>query len=101
MKPFFLPEFRGDHASSGTMLGAFAILIVTASGPVYAAEDGSRASMGRKPMRVFSWALAEVDNRLIRCGWFCKPGAIPGSVTRYGDAGFVRWRADWEEIRLR
>ena len=50
MKPFFLPEFRGDHASSGTMLGAFAILIVTASGPVYARR------MGRGPTQVFSWA---------------------------------------------
>ena len=82
MESFFLPESRGSYASSGAMLGAFALLIVTASGPVYAAEDGSRAYAG-----VFVGS-AEVDNRLTDVEGFAYPDD-PGLVTRYGDAGFI------------
>ncbi|MDE0153922.1 MAG: outer membrane beta-barrel protein [Gammaproteobacteria bacterium] len=81
MKPFFLPEFKGGHASSGTVLGAFALLMVTASGPAYAAEDGSGAYAG-----VFVGS-GEIDNRLTDVSGFAYP--VPGWVTRYGDAGFI------------
>ena len=56
MKPFFLLKSKGSNASSGTMFGLLAFLIVTAIGP-FMLRRMDRPSMGRKPMRVFSWAL--------------------------------------------
>lgn len=82
MRPFFLPEFRGSNASSGMVLGAFAFLMVSAGGPVYAAEDWSGAYAG-----VFVGS-AQADNRLVDTDGFANWGN-PGSVTRYKDSGFI------------
>ena len=87
MKPFFPPESRSSGASSDTMLGLLAFLIVMASGPVYAAEAGSALHGPEAYAGVFVGS-AEVDNRLVDVDGFANWGN-PGSVTRYGDAGFV------------
>ena len=87
MKPFFPLEPRSSDASSDTMLGLLAFLIVTASAPAYAADDGSVLHGSEAYAGVFVGS-AEVDNRLIDVDGFANWGN-PGSVTRYGDAGFV------------
>lgn len=87
MKPFFLLESRGRNASSGTMLGVFALLMAAASSSVYAAEDESGFHGSEAYAGVFVGS-AEVDNRLVDVDGFANWGK-PGWVTRYGDAGFV------------
>lgn len=82
MKPFFLPESRGRNAPNGIVLGMYAVLMVAASGSVYAAENGSGAYAG-----VFVGS-AQADNRLVDTGGFANWGN-PGSVTRYKDSGFI------------
>lgn len=87
MKPFSLPEHRNNGALCGMALGAFALLIAASSGSVFAAEDWSGSHGSGAYAGVFVGS-AEADNRLIDTDGFANWGN-PGSVTRYGDAGFV------------
>lgn len=87
MKPFFLLEPKGSNALDGTVLGMFAFLMVVASSSVYAAEDGPEPHGSGVYAGVFVGS-GEVDNRLVDADGFANWGN-PGSVTRYGDAGFV------------
>lgn len=82
MKPFCLHKFKDSHAPNGVMLGAFVLLMVTANGSIYAAENGSEIYAG-----VFVGS-AQADNRLIDTDGFSNWGN-PGSVTRYKDSGFI------------
>ena len=82
MKPFFLHESKGSNAPNGMALAVFALLMIAASGPAYAAENGSGVYAG-----VFVGS-AQADNRLIDTDGFANWGN-PGSVTRYKDSGFI------------
>ncbi len=87
MKLFSLPEHRNNGALYGMALGAFALLIAAASGPVFAAEDWSGPHGSGAYAGVFVGS-AQADNRLIDTDGFANWGN-PGSVTRYKDSGFV------------
>ena len=82
MKPFFLLESGGSNALGSTALGMFALLMVSVSGSVFAAEDWSGSYAG-----VFAGS-AQTDNRLIDTDGFANWGN-PGSVTRYKDSGLI------------
>jgi len=87
MKPFFLLESKGSNTLGGTALGMLALLIVTASGSVYAAEDWSGSHGSGVYAGVFVGS-AQADNRLVDTDGFANWGN-PGSVTRYKDSGFI------------
>lgn len=87
MKPFFLLESRGNNAPGGMALGMFVLLMVVASGPVFAAENWSAPHGSEAYAGVFVGS-AEVDNRLTDTNGFAYP-VSPGLVTRYEDAGFI------------
>ena len=87
MKPFSLPEHRNNGALYGIVLGASAFLVIAASSSADAAENESTPYGSEAYAGVFVGS-AEVDNRLVDTDGFANWGN-PGSVTRYGDAGFV------------
>ncbi len=83
MEPFFLRESRRGAAANGLMLGG---LLMVVSSPIYA--SGERlASQGPEVYAGIFVGSAEIDNRLTDTEGFAYP--VPGSVTRYEDAGFI------------
>lgn len=87
MSPFFLLKSRGSNAPGGMALGIFALLMVAASGPVFAAENWTDSQGPGAYAGVFVGS-ARIDNRLTDIDGFAYP-VNPGSVTRYEDAGFI------------
>ena len=87
LKLFFLLEPKIRDAVCGVVLGALALLIVTANGSAAAAEDRLSAHESGAYAGFFAGS-GRVDNRLIDPTGFANWGN-PGSVSRHEDSGFV------------